>query len=48
MNRFYEDVNTSPNINLVPLPYFSLNLGDETLVAQHDASETKLEAGGPI
>ena len=36
------------NINSVPLPYFSLNLGDETLVAQHDASQTKLEAGGPI
>ena len=36
------------NINSVPLPYFNLNQGDETLVAQHDASETKLEAGGPI
>ena len=36
------------NINSVPLPCFSLNLGDQTLVAQHDASETKLEAGGPI
>ena len=36
------------NINSVPLPYFSLNLGNENSVAQHDASETKLEAGGPI
>ena len=34
--------------NSVSLPYFSLNLGDQTLLAQHDASETKSEAGGPI